>query len=268
MEDKYRKLQSRLRSLEGIAVAYSGGVDSTFLLQVASDLLADRALAVTVVSPALPAGEMEAVVEFTRGRRIGHQVIELDQFAVEGFADNRVDRCYLCKRAYYPRILALARERGIATVADGSNADDEADFRPGMRALKELGVISPLQEAGLTKAEIRELSRAMKLPTWDKPDEACLATRIPYGEQITRSKLKRVDRAEQFLRGLGFRQVRVRCHGEMARIEIDPEERARFDKRLMDKVHDGLRTLGFTYVTLDLKGYRTGSLNENLERYT
>lgn len=265
MENKYRKLQSRLRSLDGIAVAYSGGADSTFLLQTAADLLTDCALAVTVVSPTLPAGGLAAAVEFTRGGGIRHQVIEIDTFAVEGFADNHTDRCYLCKRAYYPRILALARERGITTVADGSNAGDGADFRPGMRAVRELGVISPLQEAGLTKTEIRELSRLMGLSVWNKPNESCLATRIPYGQQITPGKLARVDAAEQYLRGLGFRQVRVRHHEDMARIEVGPPERAGIGERLMDEIHDHLRALGFAYVTLDLKGYRIGSLNENLD---
>ena len=264
MENKYKNLRSHLQSLEGLVVAYSGGADSTFLLQVACDILADRALAVTVISSTFPSGERETALEFTSRQGIEHHIIELDQFAVEGFADNRADRCYLCKRAYYPQILSLAGERGITTVADGSNADDEADFRPGMRAVRELGVISPLQEAGLTKTEIRELSRAMGLPAWDKGNESCLATRIPYGEQITPAKLKRVDGAEQYLRGLGFKQVRVRCHGEMARIEVDPGDRIRFDGPLMDEVHDYLRSLGFAYVTLDLKGYRTGSLNETL----
>lgn len=264
MENKYKNLQSRLQSLEGIAVAYSGGADSTFLLHVASNILADRVLAVTVVSPTFPSGEREAALEFTRRQGIEHHIIELDQFAVEGFADNRADRCYLCKRAYYPQMLSLAGEHGIITVADGSNADDEKDFRPGMRAVREWGVISPLQEAGLTKTEIRELSRAMGLPSWDKHNESCLATRIPYGEKITPDKLKRVDGAEQYLRGLGFRQVRVRCHGETARIEVDAKERIRFDEQLMDEVHDFLRSLGFAYVTLDLRGYRTGSLNETL----
>ena len=265
MENKYKNLQSRLQSLEGIAVAYSGGADSTFLLHVASNILADRVLAVTVVSPTFPSGEREAALEFTRRQGIEHHIIELDQFAVEGFADNRADRCYLCKRAYYPQMLSLAGEYGIITVADGSNADDEKDFRPGMRAVREWGVISPLQEAGLTKTEIRQLSRAMGLPSWDKRNESCLATRIPYGEKITPDKLKRVDGAEQYLRGLGFRQVRVRCHGETARIEVDAKERIRFDEQLMDEVHDFLRSLGFAYVTLDLRGYRTGSLNETLK---
>ncbi len=264
MDYKYRCLQDRLRSLDGVVVAYSGGVDSSFLLQAAADILDARVLAVTVASPTFPETEMAAALEFADRRGIGHTVIELNQFTIDGFAENPTERCYLCKKQYYPQLLALARDRGNWTVVDGTNADDERDFRPGMRVLEELGVLSPLQEARLTKAEIRELSRAIGLPTWDKPDEACLASRIPYGERITPAKLAMVDQAEQYLRQHGFRQVRVRHHGQIARIEVGAEERRRFEPQLMEIVHDYLRGLGFSYVALDLKGYRSGSLSQNL----
>lgn len=264
MENKYRQLQDRLRSLDGLAVAYSGGADSSLLLQAANDILAERVLAVTVVSPTYPDTELAAALEFTSGRGIRHAIVEFNPFTIEGFAENPPQRCYLCKREYYPLILARAREQGLAVVADGSNRDDQGDFRPGMMVLNELGIISPLQEVGLTKAEIRQLLRAMGLPSWDKPDEACLASRIPYGERITPAKLARVEAAEQFLRQHGFRQVRVRYHGELARIEVGEDERARFDSGIMDTVHAHLYLLGFRYISLDLKGYRCGSLNELL----
>lgn len=264
MEHKYTCLQERLRSLDGVVVAYSGGVDSSFLLQAAADILGDRVLAVTVASPTFPDTEMAAAVEYADRRGIRHAIIELNQFTIDGFADNPAERCYLCKKQYYPQLMSLARDQGNWVVADGTNADDEEDFRPGMRVLEELGVLSPLQEVRLTKSEIRELSRTMGLPTWDKPDEACLASRIPYGQRITPAKLAMVDQAEQYLRQHGFRQVRVRHHGEIARIEVGVEERQRFEPQLMEAVHDYLRGLGFSYVTLDLKGYRGGSLNQNL----
>lgn len=264
MQEKLAVLRNRIKALDGLAVAYSGGVDSTFLLYTAYSLLGDRALAITVHLPTFPTWELESALEFTTRQHIPQLVINLSQFDVTGFTDNTINRCYLCKSQYYPQIITMAGQHGITVVADGSNADDEKDYRPGMQALRELGIISPLQEARLTKAEIRELSRELYLPTWDKPEEACLATRIPYGEKITPEKLIIVEEAERYLRELGFRQVRVRHHGQITRIEVGPEERCRFDDATMEKVHNYLQSLGFAYVTLDLKGYRTGSLNEIL----
>ncbi len=264
MREKLSVLHNTIKALEGLAVAYSGGVDSTFLLYTAYSLLGDRALAITVQLPTFPPWELEGAIEFTTRQHIPQAVINLSQFDIAGYADNTVDRCYLCKSQYYPQIMKTAHQHGITMVADGSTADDEKDYRPGMKALRELGIISPLQEARLTKTEIRELSRELYLPTWDKPEESCLATRIPYGDKITPEKLIIVEEAERYLRELGFRQVRVRHHGQIARIEVGAEERRRFDDLTMGKVHSYLQSLGFAYVTLDLRGYRTGSLNEIL----
>lgn len=264
MHEKLKVLRNRIEALDGLAVAYSGGVDSTFLLYTAYNLLGDRTLAITVQSPTFPVWELEMALEFTTRQHIPQLVINLDQFSIAGFADNTINRCYLCKKQYYPQLIELARQRGITVVADGSNADDKKDYRPGMQVLRELGVISPLQEARLTKAEIREMSRELYLPTWNKPEEACLATRIPYGVEITPDKLIVIEEAERYLRELGFRQIRVRHHGQIARIEVAPGEKSRFDDATMEKVHNYVQSLGFAYVTLDLKGYRTGSLNEIL----
>lgn len=265
MYRKLKALQKYIGSMDSLAIGFSGGVDSTFLLKVAFDILGDKALAVMVSSSTLPAREFRAAIDFVTEIGINALVINTDELDIEGFADNPINRCYLCKKDLFTRIMAAARQREIQLVADGSNADDVSDHRPGMMALAELGIISPLREAGMTKQEIRLLSKEMHLSTWDKPALACLASRIPYGQKITREKLLMVDKAEQYLIDRGFQQIRVRHHGDIARIEVSPEERFRFvDENLMDQIDEKFREIGFAYTALDLKGYRTGSMNEKL----
>lgn len=265
IESKLNNLKKHLKQLPSIAVAYSGGVDSTFLLKIAHDVLGDKVIAVTARSSTYPEREFRDAVKFVREMRISHQVVSFNELDVPGFADNLPERCYFCKREFLSKVVATAHEHNIRHVVEGSNVDDRGDYRPGMQAVRELGVASPLQEAGLGKEEIRILSRKMDLPTWNKPAFACLASRFPYGQKITRDKLQVVDQAEQFLMDLGLRQVRVRHHGEIARIEVSPEERSFFfDTDLMDKIYEKFKQLGFLYTALDLKGYRTGSMNETI----
>ena len=262
-EEKQKKLFSYLGSLEGVAVAFSGGVDSTYLLWAAREALGDRVLALTVASDFVPRRELDRAETFCRERGIPLTVVPVDVLAVPGVADNPPDRCYLCKKALFTHLWEAARERGFSTLAEGSNADDDGDYRPGLRAVRELSAASPLREAELTKADIRLLSRAAGLPTWNKPSLACLASRVPYGDRITEAKLSMADRGELSLLERGFSQVRVRVHGNVARIEVPPEEL----KKLMElrtEIAAELRHIGFAYVTMDLEGYRTGSLNEVL----
>ncbi len=264
---KHDRLTSILRDLGGVAVALSGGVDSTLLARVAHDVLGDRMIAVTMRSAFVPARDLEEARAFTRAAGIAHVVVDADVLAVPGVADNPPDRCYHCKRAVFARVAEAAAAHGISAVADGSNVDDLADYRPGHRALRELGVHSPLLEAGMTKADVRALSRELGLATWDKPSAACLASRIPYGDRITQDKLDRVDAAEAALRELGLRNLRVRMHGDLARIEVPADDVARLAQPgTRERVVADIRAAGFTYVTLDLQGYRTGSLNEELAR--
>ena len=266
MSHKLAALRDNLRKFGSLVVAFSGGVDSAFLLKVAHDVLGGRAMAVTAHSPALPHRELREAETFARALGVDHVIIRTDEFTLSDYVDNPPDRCYFCKREIFTQISMIATQHGLHRVADGSNVDDRGDYRPGMRALRELGVVCPLNEAGLGKQDIRLLSRQMGLPTWDKPARACLSSRIPYGQKITREKIAAIDKAEAFLLGLGFRQVRVRYHGDIARIEVSKEERQRFfDSTLMDKIAATLKQYGFSYVTLDLQGYRTGSLNEVIE---
>lgn len=268
-ENKLIRLKENLGRLNGLIIAFSGGVDSTFLLKVAQDVLRERVLAVTARSSTYPEREYREAVAFAERIKAEHLVIESEEMDVEGFADNPPNRCYLCKHELFSKIAEIAAERGTQFIADGSNVDDLGDYRPGMEATQELGVLSPLREAGLTKSEIRELSRQMGLPTWDKPAFACLSSRFPYGQRITREALKRVDAAEQYLLDLGFKQVRVRDYGDLARIEVAPEERrVFFDEALLDKTYDAFKRIGYKYTALDLKGYRTGSMNESLNLKT
>ena len=265
LQEKYRRLQDSLRTLGSVAVAFSGGVDSTFLLRVAHDVLGEHAVAVTASSCSFPARELREAQAYCAQNGITHIVCPSEELDIEGFRQNPPNRCYLCKHELFEKIWAIARARGIAAVAEGSNVDDNGDYRPGLVAVKELGVKSPLREAGLTKAEIRQLSRELGLPTWNKQSFACLSSRFVYGETITEEKLGMVDRAEQLLLDLGFHQVRVRIHGTIARIELLPAEfPVLMEAETRETVCQQLKALGFTYVTLDLAGYRTGSMNEVL----
>ena len=262
---KYSKLKEYIKGLGSVAVAFSSGVDSALLLKAAHDTLGDRAIAVTAHSPSFPEREAREADDFCRAEGIKHVIVDFDPLSVSGFADNPPNRCYICKRALFVKMIDAAKESGIFLMAEGSNTDDDADYRPGAAAVAELGVLSPLKEAGLSKGEIRALSKELGLPTWDKPSFACLATRFVYGERITDDKLRMVDLAEQRLIDLGFRQVRVRVHGNIARIEIEPGD---FEKMLnpgvASSVNGYLTELGFHFVALDLGGYRTGNMNKEL----
>jgi pyridinium-3,5-biscarboxylic acid mononucleotide sulfurtransferase len=263
--NKFEKLKSVINNTESLAIAFSGGVDSTFLLKVAHEVLGDRAIAITACSSTYPEREFKEAVEFAGSLGVKHLVITSEELDIEGFSDNPVNRCYYCKNELFTKMLKVAKENSIKYVADGSNIDDLGDYRPGMKAVKELGVVSPLKEAGFSKEDIRAMSREMGLATWDKQAFACLSSRFPYGQKITREKLEMVDKAEQFLLDSGFRQVRVRHHGEIARIEVSMLERSKFfNDEFMDIVYAKFKEIGFTYTSLDLKGYRTGSMNETL----
>lgn len=262
LHEKKAKLDEYLKSLGSVAVAFSGGVDSTFLLRSAFDALGSQVVAVTARSVTYPMRELEEAKAYCRQNGIRHEVITSEEIDIDGFADNPPDRCYLCKHELFGKIRAVADRCGVKYIAEGSNCDDLSDFRPGMKAARDMGILSPLRFAQLTKADIRALSKEMGLPTWNKPSFACLSSRIPYGEKITREKLDAIDRAERFLMELGFRQVRVRHHGKIARIELGRDEMARvFTEGLNDKINRELHEIGFTYVTMDLGGYHTGSMN-------
>lgn len=263
--DKYNRLKDYLRKLGRVAVAFSSGVDSAFLLKVAKDVLGDNAIAVTIVSDVFPDREYSESVEFCKTQGIKQIVAKANQFDVEGFKNNPPDRCYLCKKHFFSKILEVTKENDIEYVVEGSNMDDMGDYRPGMVAIKELDVKSPLKEAGLYKSEIRQLSKELNLNTWSKQSFACLATRFVYGEEITSEKLSMVDKAEQLLMDLGFKQLRVRIHGTMARIEVVPDEIERIvQPDIRNKIYTSFKEFGFSYVSLDLEGYRTGSMNEQL----
>jgi len=267
------KLSSKLKSLEAILsdmrsvlVAYSGGADSTFLLKVASNILGDRAIAVTASSATYTPQELEDARKNTELIGAKHIIVHTNELDDPDFASNPPDRCYYCKKELFTKLFELAQQHSLNYVIDGSTCDDERDFRPGMRAASEFHVRSPLMDAGFTKEEIRALSRDMNLPTWDKPPLPCLSTRFPYGTQITKEKVLRVGRAEKFLAGFGIRQLRVRDHNNIARIEVPRKDMPMFlDEEISKQIMENFKALGYTYVTLDLQGYRMGSMNEPLK---
>jgi len=261
LREKAKKLQEILAQMESVLVAYSGGADSTLLLRVAQDTLGDRVLAITAKSAIYPQEEIEASQRVAKKLGVKHIIIETEELTDPNFVGNPPDRCYYCKRELFSRLMAIARENNLNYVLDGSNYDDLGDLRPGMKAAQEFGVRSPLQEAKFTKDDIRRLSQLLGLPTWDKPSLACLASRLPYGNRITEDVLSKIQQAEAFVRNLGLTQVRVRHHNQIARIEVLKEE----IPVLLQKAEEivlKLKELGYLYVTVDLQGYRTGSMNE------
>ncbi len=264
---KLDRLKEILREMGKVVVAYSGGADSTFLLKVGQEVLGKNILAVTATSETYPQAELEEAKRMTGLMGIRHQIIASEELDIPGFRANPTDRCYFCKKELFTKLSEVACQEGFQAVVDGSNYDDLGDHRPGMQAARELGVRSPLQEAQLTKEDVRAYSAQLGLSTWDKPSFACLSSRFPYGEEINEEKLRMVDQAEAFLRTQGFRQVRVRHHGTIARIEVDPGELNRFlEQDLTRETVAWLKKLGFTYVTLDLQGFRSGSMNEVLDQ--
>jgi uncharacterized protein len=265
-QKKLENLKAYLKSLDSVAVAFSGGVDSTFLLKVASDVLGDKAIAVTALSASYPKREFDEACSFAKENGIVQIAFESEELDIEGFSSNPINRCYLCKKELFLKIKDIAKENGLKNIVEGSNFDDNQDYRPGHIAIEELNITSPLRFVALTKNEIRELSKEMGLLTWNKPSFACLSSRFPYGERITLEKLTMVEKAEQIIIDHGFSQVRVRHHGNLARIEVEEKE---FEKMLKKEVRieifEKLKKIGFTYVSIDIKGYRTGSMNETLD---
>lgn len=261
--NKYEGLKEYLNALNSLAVAFSSGVDSTFLLYAAKEALGDRVVAITASSCSFPKRELNEAKDYCQRMGIRQFIIESEELEIEGFSSNPTNRCYICKRELFEKMQLVAKEQGIDCIAEGSNLDDNGDYRPGLIAVKELGILSPLRHMGFSKQEIRDLSEYFGLPTWNKQSFACLSSRFPYGETINEKKLKMVDRAEQLLLDMGFHQLRVRIHGDVARIELLPDE---FDKIMEEEtrkvVYSKFKEYGFSYVAIDLLGYRTGSMNE------
>ena len=267
INEKFEKLKNYLSSLESVVVAFSSGVDSTFLLKTAHDVLGDKVIAVTAESCSFPKRELNEAKLFCQKEGIKHIVVESEELEIDGFCKNPVNRCYLCKKELFEKITEIAKENNIKNIVEGSNIDDNGDYRPGLQAVSELNIKSPLRYAELNKNEIRELSKKLELNTWDKQSFACLSSRFVYGEEITKEKLSMGDKAEQLLLDLGFHQLRVRIHGTIARIEVLPDE---FPKLIEEKnrlkIVTEFEKYGFTYISMDLKGYRTGSMNETLKK--
>jgi uncharacterized protein len=267
IEQKWKHLKALLHEMKPAVLAYSGGVDSSLLLRAASEVMGSGLIAATAVSETYPAGELQSAKDFVRSLGVTHRILRTEELASEDYCQNSPDRCYYCKKELFVKLRKLADTEGISFILEGSNTDDLSDHRPGRKAAGEHAVRSPLVEAGLSKSDVRELARGLELPVWDKPSLACLSSRIPYGTRITPAILKAVQAAEDHLRTHGFRQVRVRHHGDMARIEVD---RSDFEKLLSsgvaERITAALKEIGYTYVCLDLAGYRTGSMNEGMKR--
>ncbi len=263
---KFERLKKYIKDLGSVAVAFSGGVDSTFLLKTAHDVLGDNAVAVIASINSFPQAELKEAEKFCMDEGLRFYICKIDELQIEGFADNPPDRCYICKTQILKNIKKIAADNNIEYVVEGSNIDDDGDYRPGQKAVKEQGVLSPLKVNGLSKSDIRTISKELNLKTWNKLSSACLSSRFAYGEKITKEKLRMVEKAEAFLKSLGFGQLRVRIHGLMARIEVMPEEFARISEAdTAKRINEELKSYGFTYVSLDLGGYRMGSMNELLK---
>jgi len=263
LDIKYENLKTYLRNLKSAVVAFSSGVDSTFLLKIAHDELKNNVIALSLKLNSFPKRELDGAIDFCKKEKIKHIIVEINELDIEGFKFNPINRCYLCKRELFKKIWEIAKENNIQYVLEGSNIDDSKDYRPGMKAVEELGVLSPLKENCFTKNEIRILSKKLNLKTAAKPSLACLSSRFAYGEEITLEKINMVDRAEQLLFDLNFRQFRVRIHSNIARIEVLEDEYEKLIKSRKE-ITDYFKKIGFKYITMDLEGYRTGSMNEML----
>jgi uncharacterized protein len=261
--EKYNELIKYIKGLGKVVLAFSGGVDSTFLLKVAKEALGDNVKAVTIMSPYIPKWEIAEAKELAKKLGVQHEIIEAP--IIDSIKFNPENRCYLCKTAVFSMILSVAKDEGYKCVIDGTNFDDISDYRPGLKALKELEIKSPLLECKITKAEIRAFSKELGLNTWDKPAYACLLTRIPYGNELKVEDFEKIENAEKYMMSIGFRAVRVRCHGDLARVEVNKNDRNKlFNEELLDTIHNKIKECGFKYVTLDMQGYRVGSFNETM----